>query len=75
MYNTELTTLKSEVEKATGFHCYENSTNNQLVFYGTSDKFEEFKQMIGTDLVTGTIAMLIDTGDSHMYSSFTKTWY
>lgn len=75
MSNTEFTALKAEVEKATGFHCYENSTNNQLVFYGTSDKFEEFKRMIGTDLVTGTIAYLMDSGDSALYSALKQTWY
>lgn len=69
--------LLMEIEKETGFVSYENASmaKPQYAFYGTSDKFNDFKTMIAGKVGTGTIAYLIDTGESHMYSAYKDTWY
>lgn len=75
MTNTELMTLKASIETDTGFVCYEDSSNNQLTFYGTSDKLAAFKTLAANKFKTGTVVYVIDTGDSYMYSAFKNTWY
>lgn len=71
--------LLKQIEEETGFHSYEASINygvkGQLMFYGTSDKFNDFKTLAGNNFATGTIVYLLDTGDSYMYSKFKDTWY
>jgi len=67
--------LISKIEKETGFSVYEYTGGSQLVFYGTSDKFEEFKEMIENKVDTGTIAVCMDTGNSYMYSLYKNEWY
>lgn len=66
---------KDEIEEDTGFVCYESMPGDQLVFYGTSDKLDEFKTAIGTNAPTGSIAMAMDTGKKYMYSALKDAWY
>lgn len=75
MTNFNYTELKPQIERETGFHSYENSTNLQIVFYGTSDMFDTFKKLVGNNLSTGTIVMIIDTGEAYIYSNFKDAWY
>lgn len=69
--------LLVRIEKETGFSAFENAgmVSAQYMFYGTSDKYAEFKTLIGTKAPNGCIAYLMDTGESHMYSRFKNTWY
>lgn len=64
-----------KVEAETGFHAFENDRNSQMVFYGTSDKFDDFKMLVANKIPTGTMVILIDTGASGFYSAYTNQWY
>lgn len=75
MTTQELLDLKAQIEKETGFVSYESSVNNQLTFYGTSDKLAEFKALAADKFATGTIAYCLDDGSSTMYSQFKNAWY
>ena len=75
IYNEDMRNLKDEIEEATGFVCYETQPGDQAVWYGTSDQYNTFKEMLGDLFNTGTIAYLIDTGARYMYSKFKDTWY
>lgn len=73
MDNFDIWKVKTEVK--TGFKCYEDSTNNQLMFYGISTKFTDFKNYITSThrkLPTGTIIFLMDAGESYMYYAGTE---
>lgn len=74
--------LLREVEKQTGFHTFQSEgmiftpqTADQLVFYGTSDKLEDFKSMLQDYLPTGTMAYCIDNKTSTIWSDFKNRWY
>lgn len=69
--------ILKKIEEETGFYAFESSsgTRGQYVFYGTSDMYEQFKNIIGDVLPTGSIAYLIDIGESHIWSKFKKAWY
>ncbi len=75
MFDKDFDKLKNEVEKATGFACYETSPGSQLTFFGTSDKLSEFKELVSNKLPTGTIVYTMDDGESTMYSQFKNAWY
>lgn len=75
MTTQELLDLKAQIEKETGFVSYESSVNNQLTFYGTSDKLTAFKTLAADKLRTGTVVYCLDDGSSIMYSQFKNTWY
>lgn len=72
---SEFNGFKNRVEKATGFTCFETQPDDQTVWYGTSDKFDDFKEMVGEEFPTGTIAYLMDTSKKNMYSKTKKQWY
>ena len=69
--------LLSQIEEETGFATFErpNMGKPQYTFYGTSDQFAAFKTLAADKLPNGSLAYLMDTGESHMYSAFKKTWY
>lgn len=67
--------LKKEVTTNTGFVCYENVPESQICWYGTSDKFDEFKELVEGYTQTGAIAVMIDTKKKYMYSLFKNAWY
>lgn len=67
--------LTQAIEHDTGFACYEGQPGNQTVFYGTSDMFNDFKQMAGDHFDTGTVVFTMDDSAKYMYSSFKKQWY
>lgn len=67
--------LKRQIKNSTGFVNYENQAVDQPTWYGTSDKFDEFKSMIGTNVETGNIAYVMDTGKKYMYSEYKNDWY
>lgn len=71
----QIQNLLASIENATGYHAYETSNQNQLVFYGTSAKFNDFKTLASTNFETGTIVIFVDTGASKMYSKYGNTWY
>ena len=75
IYNSEMRQLKDEIEEATGFVCYETQPGDQAVWYGTSDKFSDFTEMLGDKFNTGTICYLMDTVTRYMYSRYKETWY
>lgn len=75
IYNSEMLEFKKELEADTGFVCYEVQPGDQVTFFGTSDKFDDFKTAVGSLFNTGTIALLIDTGAKYMYSKYKNTWY
>ena len=75
MYDDEFDALMERVEQQTGFVSYETQAGNQLIFYGTSDKLSEFKQMVGNILPTGTAAYTMDDGETVMYSRYKEEWY
>ena len=75
MQNTELIELKAQIEKETGFKSYEDSANNQLTFYGTSDKLAAFKTLAADKLATGTVVYCMDDGSNAMYSAYKKQWF
>ena len=61
---------KVRCEATTGFKCYEDSTNNQLMFWGLDKNFEAFKNYITSSdikLPTGTIVFCMDKGDTYYY--------
>lgn len=66
-----------EIEENTGFVCYENANmvKTQYTFYGTSDMFEDFKDLVEDKFDTGTLVYFIDTKQTRMYSRFKETWY
>lgn len=72
---SEFKELKMNIEETTGFVCYEGMPGDQLVWYGTSDKLDEFKTSVNDILPTGTIAFTMDNVKKYIYSSFKKTWY
>lgn len=65
----------SVIENMTGFSLNPTNKADQLIFYGTSDKFEEFKEIAGRSFDTGTVAYLMDTKESKMYSNYKNAWY
>lgn len=75
--------IKVTIENETGFKSYEDSSNNQITFYGVSSNLNAFKAKItelisATDsiaLATGTVAYTMDDGASYMYYRPTDTWY
>lgn len=75
MMTSELLALKETIEKETGFVCYEDSSNNQITFFGTSDKLADFKALAADKFKTATIVYCLDTGDSQMYSKYKNAWY
>lgn len=66
---------KIEIERKTGFVCYEDAAGHQNVWYGTSDKFDEFKTLVNNYINTGDMVMLIDTQVSKIYSKFKNMYY
>ena len=75
MFDNDFDALVEEVAKQTGFVCYETQPGSQLTFFGTSDKFNEFKTLVSNILPTGTIAYTMDDGESYMYSRYKDEWY
>ena len=75
IYNSDMRQLKDEIEEATGFVCYETMPGDQSVWYGTSDKFDDFVEMLGTSFNTGTICYLMDTGKRYMFSKAKEIWF
>ena len=75
IYNKDMLDFKKELEEETGFVCYEVQPGDQTTFFGTADKFEDFKEAIGQIFNTGTIAFLMDTGKRYMYSKYKDNWY
>lgn len=75
LYNNELRQLKNQIEEETGFVCYEVQPGDQTTFFGTSDKWAEFKTLISNKFNTGTIGFCMDTGDRYMYSKYKNVWY
>lgn len=67
--------LKAKIENETGFYCFEDSLNAQPVFYGLSADFSSFKDLVKDHIKTGTMVILVDTGDSHLWSAKTKAFY
>lgn len=49
--------------------------NKQMVFYGHSSEFEAFKDLAADNFMTGTMAYLVDTKASYVYSRLHNTWY
>lgn len=74
MDNYDFLDFVDEVASATGFKTY-NKAYEQVTFYGTSEKFEDFKEMVSGKLESGSIAILMDTSESHFYSRYTDEWY
>lgn len=74
-YSDDLIKFKKELEEETGFVCYEVQPGDQTTFFGTSSKFDDFKDAVSDKFNTGTIAYLMDTSKKHMYSGYTNTWY
>lgn len=70
----EFDNLKSTVEAATGYKCYEQQPGNQTVWYGTADMFDRFCELVNDKLQTGSIAIILD-GPTKKWSAFTKQWY
>lgn len=75
MDSYDLNALKVEIESKTGFTAYESQAGDQLTFYGTSDKWDEFAAIAGDNFKTGTLAIQIDTNASKFYSHLHKFWY
>lgn len=75
IYNSDMRDFKDEVEAETGFVSYETQPGDQSVWYGTSDKWEDFVELIGNKFNTATIAYLMDTGKRYMYSKYVNTWF
>lgn len=69
--------LRKQIAEETGFECYENEnmTSAQPIWYGTSDKFDDFKTLVGNLPSTGTVVDLMDTGVMYIYSQYKETWY
>lgn len=66
-----------QIEEETGFACYENPmmSGAQFIFYGTSDKFDDFKTLATGNVRTGTVASVMDSGEMYIYSAYSETWY
>ena len=75
LYNSELLEFKKQLEADTGFTFYEVQPGDQTTFFGTADKYEEFKEAVGNKFNTGTLVFLMDTGDKYMYSRYKNAWY
>lgn len=75
LYNQEMFEFKKAVSEATGFTCYEVTPGDQSCWYGTSDLFDDFKEMLDDKFPTGTIAFCMDNGDRYMYSQYKNLWY
>jgi hypothetical protein len=75
MDSYDLNDLKVKIENKTGFTAYESQAGEQLVFYGTSDKWDDFVKLAGDEFKTGTMGVLMDTNKSKLYSHWHKTWY
>lgn len=69
--------LKSRIEKETGFAFYENSfmTGSQYIFYGTSDKLNDFKELVDGKIPSGTVCYCMDTREMYIYSLYKEEWY
>lgn len=69
--------LLLQIEEETGFTAFENENQGkiQFTFYGTSDKYSDFKALMADHAPNASIVYLMDTGESHMYSAFKNTWY
>lgn len=75
IYNSDLLEFKKQLKEATGFVFYEVQPGDQTTFYGTSDKFEEFKELVGDRFNTGSLAYIIDTAKKYCYSQYKNQWY
>lgn len=75
MFDKDFDALLEQVKQQTGFASYETQPGNQLVFYGTSDMLDTFKELVGNRLPTGTVAYTMDDGESTLYSQFKEAWY
>lgn len=71
----EFNEAKVIIETETGFHCFEDMPAQQHTFYGLSMQYEDFKAVATEYLRTGDLVVLMDTGESHFYSAFTKKFY
>ena len=75
LYNDDLLKLKKQIEDETGFVCYEVQPGDQTTFFGCSDGFSAFKELIGTKFNTGTIAFTMDDACKYMYHKKKNQWY
>lgn len=71
----EFDSLKLEAETTLGFKCYEDAKSHQNCWFGTSDKFDEFKTLVEGKVETGAVAYTMDDGKKYMYSAYMETWY
>lgn len=62
---------KVSLEHNTGFHCYENTCNNQLTFYGLSSNFDAFADIYRNSVFanTGNMIYLMDTSETKIFSA------
>lgn len=67
--------FKAGIENTLGFKAYEAQHRDQTVWYGTSDKYEEFKIAVKGHIKTGEVVFLMDVGEQHMYSAFKDKWF
>lgn len=74
-YSDEMLKLKKRIEAETGFVCYEVQPGDQTIFYGTSDKLQEFKTLVADKFDTGTIVFTMDDCIKQMYSKYKNLWY
>lgn len=78
MDTIDFSELKVEVEKRTGFKCYEGQPGDQQVWYGISTYYSAFKDIVADKkLPTGSVVVLINQNpvEKHFYFRPTNTWY
>lgn len=71
----EFEELKLSASSTLGYKCYEDVKSHQNCWYGTSDKFDDFKEMASNKVETGTICFTMDDCKKYMYSAYKDTWY
>ena len=75
LMSDEFNELRKKIEKETGFSCYEPTRAEQIVFYGVTENFENFSDMVKDYIPSGTVAYLMDTKTNKMWDDFSQKWW
>lgn len=67
--------IKIDIQKKSGYVCYEDMPGVQHTWWGESSKFETFKEAAKDVLLTGDIVVFVDTKASKMYSADSKRFF
>ena len=71
----EFAALRVLVESDTGFKTFQTMPDQQSVWYGKSENFEDFAELVSKKVTTGSIVYLMDTSSAKIYDFDSDAWF